>query len=285
MSADWQKRIAAFKNYYSILGIPPTATTKEVSKAFRKLVHKWHPDRHDEFRKFFANCKFLEIKEAYNTLKDPKKRREYDIQWGHIPKPVADYDNPGIRNRYRENNSSTNQQKPQSAPPPNKTEKVTENRTRKKGFFSKFSKVFSKKKELSNEEKTEISIKTYERNVALDPYDGNSHHKLATIYHRINDSEKAVKHYLIAIKLINDDADLFCNLGRLREEQGDYQRAINCYLKATKIQPRYDHLFVHLGSIYIKINSNQKVKTIINHLKKIGRYDLAYKLDKKLTNI
>ena len=34
------------KDYYKILGLPPTATKKEIKKAFRQLARKYHPDLH-----------------------------------------------------------------------------------------------------------------------------------------------------------------------------------------------------------------------------------------------
>lgn len=61
------------KDYYSILGVDKKATKDDVKKAFRKLAHKYHPDKGtgDE-------AKFKEITEAYAVLGDDKKRKEYD---------------------------------------------------------------------------------------------------------------------------------------------------------------------------------------------------------------
>lgn len=60
------------KNYYSILGINPSATEEEIKSSYRKLARKHHPDRGGD------TSKFQEIQEAYSVLGDPKKRREYD---------------------------------------------------------------------------------------------------------------------------------------------------------------------------------------------------------------
>ena len=61
------------KDYYNVLGIDKKATKDDIKKAFRKLAHKYHPDKGgtDESR-------FKEITEAYSILSDDKKRREYD---------------------------------------------------------------------------------------------------------------------------------------------------------------------------------------------------------------
>lgn len=60
------------KNYYDILGVDKKATTEDIKKAFRKLAQKHHPDKGGD------EAKFKEITEAYATLGDDKRRREYD---------------------------------------------------------------------------------------------------------------------------------------------------------------------------------------------------------------
>ncbi|MEY4747385.1 MAG: hypothetical protein RLZZ416_434 [Candidatus Parcubacteria bacterium] len=61
------------KDYYSILGVTKTASEEEIKTAFRKLAHKYHPDKKGGDEK-----KFKEVSEAYAVLSDKKKRTEYD---------------------------------------------------------------------------------------------------------------------------------------------------------------------------------------------------------------
>ncbi|XP_054480704.1 dnaJ homolog subfamily B member 9-like [Anoplopoma fimbria] len=75
--------ILAKRDYYDILGVPKDATERMVKKAFHKLALKYHPDRN---KGPDAEAKFREIAEAYETLSDDKRRREYD-QFGHGPSP------------------------------------------------------------------------------------------------------------------------------------------------------------------------------------------------------
>lgn len=60
-------------DYYKILGIERDANDDEIKKAYRKLAHKFHPDKSggDE-------AKFKEINEAYQVLSDKSKRQQYD---------------------------------------------------------------------------------------------------------------------------------------------------------------------------------------------------------------
>lgn len=65
-----------FKDYYATLGVPKTATGKEIKQAFRKLARKHHPDVNPADKS--AEMKFKELNEAYEVLGDPEKRRKYD---------------------------------------------------------------------------------------------------------------------------------------------------------------------------------------------------------------
>ena len=62
--------------YYRSLGVQPGATAEELKKAYRGLAKKYHPELHPGDKE--AEARFKEINEAYETLSDPQKRKEYD---------------------------------------------------------------------------------------------------------------------------------------------------------------------------------------------------------------
>lgn len=66
------------KNYYQILGVDKNATTEKIKEAYRKLAHKYHPDKASGDEK-----KFKEINEAYQILSNREKRAQYD-QFGQV---------------------------------------------------------------------------------------------------------------------------------------------------------------------------------------------------------
>lgn len=61
------------KDYYKVLGVNKSASKEEIKKAYRKLAHKYHPDK-----KGGDEEKFKEVSEAYSVLSNDKKRKEYD---------------------------------------------------------------------------------------------------------------------------------------------------------------------------------------------------------------
>ena len=63
------------KNYYDILGVSKDATQDDISKAFKQKARKLHPDVNHAPN---AKDQFQELNEAYETLSDPDKRRQYD---------------------------------------------------------------------------------------------------------------------------------------------------------------------------------------------------------------
>ncbi|MCC6932676.1 MAG: J domain-containing protein [Deltaproteobacteria bacterium] len=67
------------KNYYEILGIKVTASSREIRKAFHGLAQRYHPDSTNAPD---AKDRFLQIVEAYDTLSDKDLRSKYDIQHG-----------------------------------------------------------------------------------------------------------------------------------------------------------------------------------------------------------
>ncbi|MBI9078647.1 MAG: DnaJ domain-containing protein [Pseudodesulfovibrio sp.] len=73
-----------YKDYYKLLGVSRSSSKEDIAKAFKKLARKFHPDLNPNDKG--AEDKFKEINEAYEVLKDAKKRKLYDqfgSNWEH----------------------------------------------------------------------------------------------------------------------------------------------------------------------------------------------------------
>jgi len=66
-----------YEGYYKALGIPPTATADEVKRAFREQARKLHPDRNPNKD---TTSEFQRLSAAYEVLKDPRKRGDYNAE-------------------------------------------------------------------------------------------------------------------------------------------------------------------------------------------------------------
>ncbi len=76
---------ATRQDYYEILGVSKDASKEEIRRAYLELARKYHPDKTGGDKA--AEEKLKEINAAYDTLKNPEKRKEYDAMqaspfWG-----------------------------------------------------------------------------------------------------------------------------------------------------------------------------------------------------------
>ncbi|XP_006454746.1 hypothetical protein AGABI2DRAFT_182724 [Agaricus bisporus var. bisporus H97] len=77
------------KNPYDVLGLKTEATPADIKKAYFALARKFHPDTNPDKN---ARDKFVEIQDAYDTLKDDKKRAAYDKYGAASQQPGFDPD-------------------------------------------------------------------------------------------------------------------------------------------------------------------------------------------------
>ena len=76
--------------HYEILGVPVTASDDEITKAFRIQCKRVHPDADPEDKDIEVNALFRLVNDAYETLVDPLRRRDYDAQLQSGPPPTEE---------------------------------------------------------------------------------------------------------------------------------------------------------------------------------------------------
>ena len=89
------------RGYYAILGVSQDAIFQEIIKSYRKLAKKYHPDRN---KSLHAEETIKKINEAFETLSDRKKRKQYDRESSNI------FDQKDSNNEEKEENLSDQKQ-------------------------------------------------------------------------------------------------------------------------------------------------------------------------------
>ncbi|MGZ3865292.1 MAG: J domain-containing protein [Bacteroidia bacterium] len=88
-------------DYYSILQVLPTATSAEIKAAYRRLAKIFHPDKNSGSPA--AEEKFKQIKDAYENLINPLRRKKYDDRRNHSLSPknaAAEFHKKATRKNY-----------------------------------------------------------------------------------------------------------------------------------------------------------------------------------------
>ena len=71
-------------DYYNLLGVPPTASSREIQAAFRRRAKTVHPDAYPGLEgeeKRAVERRFIQLAQAYETLADPERRATFDRKW------------------------------------------------------------------------------------------------------------------------------------------------------------------------------------------------------------
>jgi curved DNA-binding protein CbpA len=81
MEPDVPRHTPDHHDPYDVLGVSPTATAIEITRAYRRLVRRLHPDTRPE--RPGAGRELAEVLAAYELLGDPARRAEHDRRCGH----------------------------------------------------------------------------------------------------------------------------------------------------------------------------------------------------------
>lgn len=84
------------ETYYEILGVEKDASPSEIKTAYKSLALKYHPDKNKNDKE--AQDKFMKITQAYEVLKDPKKKSAYDMS-GYTSSESSDEGFRGFRDQ------------------------------------------------------------------------------------------------------------------------------------------------------------------------------------------
>ena len=67
------------QSFYDIINVPPSATPRQIKKAYRRIMKESH---HDNVGTEYDKQKIIRLHKALEVLNDPDKREQYDIEKG-----------------------------------------------------------------------------------------------------------------------------------------------------------------------------------------------------------
>ena len=121
------------ETYYTVLGVPRSATPAQIKAAYRELVRQVHPDAlpsASDYWKRVAEERTKDINEAYTVLSDPKKRRLYDQQLDSYHQSQSAQAQPGNGSQTQQGAGASGSAQQTQAPPrtysrPNTSQQTT----------------------------------------------------------------------------------------------------------------------------------------------------------------
>lgn len=89
-------------SYYTLLGLHPSASVREIRQTYRELSKLYHPDT-TQLPSAIATQKFQQLNEAYATLSNPERRSVYDLKIGYsrvtVVQPLPSLSRPQPRSK------------------------------------------------------------------------------------------------------------------------------------------------------------------------------------------
>lgn len=220
------------QTYYSILGVPITASAEDIKKAFKSLAKAHHPDKnpgsayHDE--------KFKQINEAYQVLSDPSKKSKYDayILYGH---------NTTTTNQQRANPTPNYQQSAYRRPKRDPKKEEEERKLKRKYYF--YTAVFA----------VGITVFGTFFYYFMNKYSAKTYYEKGLQFEQLGNYTYALQAYLAALEQYEDFPEANEKLGdMIIVNTKDYDRASYYFIKAYSL---YDNKADKKRSTYKHIES------------------------------
>ena len=240
------------KNYYEILNVNKDANQEEIKSGYKKMLRKYPPEKEQE--------KYKEIREAYDTLKDEKSRKNYDAYFHH------EKDIKTLEDKYTEYMEAKNY---------NDAEKVLKKiliiSPEIAHIKDKLGEVYLLKKEYDK------SIKIYEKLIKEYPDNVDYLIKLGKNYSEKEENSKAIKYYIEAYNLDNSNLIAVNEIVYLFIDDKKINEAINFLNKDIEKDNKLDFEdFFALSKLlecYIIKNDMSSLKETLEKIKKIAPED------------
>ncbi len=228
------------RDYYSVLGIPPSSSQDEIKAAYRKLVRQFHPDKN------FGNEKqFKLIQEAYEVLSDNRKRDHFDAQlayetYTNDPDELAKFlrDQKNKPKRYRPPADDEEEEEPARRFVFNSTSALIAGIV----LIIAGVNVFIFKNSVGTDSAEEIDYGNYSYDTSADKLSKDYFQKAMHYFHE-NNMEFALIYFKKAIDISPSDPKLYFNRGLAYYVRKDYKSALKDLDQTAELDANYKNVF------------------------------------------
>jgi Tfp pilus assembly protein PilF len=266
-----RQQVARIANYYQLLQVDPTAEQEVIQAAYRRLVLKYHPDTNKAVN---AEERMKKINIAYETLRDPVKRAEYDqLRAAATRTPAQKYKTSGA--------ATTEVKVPETAKPAAKGKAKPSGR-RTTGILAAAAvliavaaliAVLSRQnqspevapavqgdaathltqgEQYLHDGKLSEAIAEFQAVVQLDPGSVEGHFRLGNTYFQQGQLDKATAEFQKTLELDSNNVDARSNLGAVYYQQGAFDKAAAEFKQAISLQPNDADIHYNLGAAYVQ---------------------------------
>lgn len=235
------------ESYYHILGVPSDADEREIKRAYHRLARELHPDKAaspQQARE--AEQRFAVISKAYNVLKDPTLRKEYDARTGggggngtDAPKPKtptqavmrgSEGGKPAAGGKPATGGEKAGKaaEKPAPAREPRATKSETASLNSQRATIGQ--KAFAKGVQLVRAKDYQKAIEFFEAAISNNPNEAPYHANLAmALINAKRSASRAIEAAQKAIELDTYNIDYKMNLAQIYDMIGSRSNAIKIY--------------------------------------------------------
>lgn len=263
--------MARIANYYQRLKVDPSAEQEAIEAAYQRLAEKYNPDTNTAAD---AAERMKKIEIAYETLRDPARRAEYDQLRAAARKTAA---KPGTSGT---DAPVTSAPKTTVVPAQGKAKPTGHRNTAMLAVVAVLIAVtaliallsrqnqspeqttpavqgdaeshLAQGEQYLQEDKLSEAIAEFQAAIQLDPGSVEGHFRLGNAYYQQGQLDEAAAEFQKALELDSKNVDARSNLGAVYYERGEFAKAAAEFKQASSLQPDDADLHYNLGAAYVQ---------------------------------
>lgn len=253
--------MARIANYYRLLGVDPTAEQEAIEAAYQRLAQKLDPSTNEAVN---AAKRMKKINLAYETLRDPVKRAEYDQLRAAAKRTTAEPTTAQVSTKLSAERKGKSSGRSTTAIVAvaavlilvtaliavlSQQNQVKEVAPAVQGDAATH---LSQGEQYLQEGRLSEAIAEFEAVVQLDPRSVEGHFRLGNAYFQQGQLDEAAAEFQKALDLDSTNVDARSNLGAVYYQRGEFAKAAAEFKQASSLQPNDADIHYNLGAAYVQ---------------------------------